>query len=151
MATGMTPALSPETAEKYRDVIDHRVAGATFQQIADRVGYASRSGAKLAYDAALRWWGTEAVNGLRTVEGERLEQLWRRTMQQLAVKPGDDEELSTGEFVSLINAAVKISGRRYSLMGLDAPRQVELSGADGGSIRTDVGDILRERLRQLES
>tara|TARA_R110002096_G_scaffold206880_1_gene393156 strand:+ start:4979 stop:5434 length:456 start_codon:yes stop_codon:yes gene_type:complete len=150
MATGMTPALSPETAERYRLVIDHRIAGATFQQIADRVGYASRSGAKEAYDAALRWWGTESVNGLRTIEGERLEQLWRRTMQQLAVDRDDDDELSAGEFVLLINAAVKISGRRSGLMGLDAPKQIEVAGADGGAIRTDVGDILRERLRQLE-
>ena len=31
------------------------------------------------------------------------------------------------------------------------PRQVEISGQDGGPLRTDVGEILRERLRQLEA
>jgi hypothetical protein len=145
----MTPALSPETADRYRQVIDHRIAGATFQQIADRVGYASRSGAKEAYDAALRWWGTEAVDGLRTIEGERLEQLWLRTMRKLT--PERSDGLATGEFVALINAAVKISARRAALFGADAPRQVELAGRGGGPVQTDIGEILRGRIAAIDA
>lgn len=144
MAKGQTPALTPEQAERYREVIRLRTAGLKFHEIAERVGYKSRSGAKEAYDAALRWWGREAVNDLRTIEGERTEELWRQTFARLLSNPD-----STNEFVSLVNTAVKVSQRRAALYGLDAPRQVEISGEDGGPLRTDVGEILLERIQAL--
>jgi len=144
MARGQTPALTPEQAERYREVIRLRTAGLKFHEIAERVGYASRSGAKEAYDAALRWWGREAVDDLRTIEGERTEELWRYTFARIIASPE-----STNEFVSLVNTAVKVSQRRAALYGLDAPRQVEISGEDGGPVRTDVGEILLERIRAL--
>jgi len=144
MARGQTPALTPEQAERYREVIRLRTVGLKFHEIAERVGYASRSGAKEAYDAALRWWGREAVDDLRTIEGERTEELWRYTFARIIANPE-----STAEFVSLVNSAVKVSQRRAALYGLDAPRQVEISGEDGGPVRTDVGEILLERIRAL--
>jgi hypothetical protein len=145
MARGQTPALQPEVAERYRDVVRLKAAGYTFDQIAERVGYASRSGAKEAYDAAIRWWGREEVDSLRLIEGERLESMWRR----LYARIGNDPDMPTDELVSLINMAVKVSARRSSLFGLDAPRQVELTGEDGGPITTDVGTILLERIQAL--
>jgi len=144
MARGQTPALTPEQAERYREVIRLRTVGLKFHEIAERVGYASRSGAKEAYDAALRWWGREAVDDLRTIEGERTEELRRYTFARIIANPE-----STAEFVSLVNSAVKVSQRRAALYGLDAPRQVEISGEDGGPVRTDVGEILLERIRAL--
>ena len=144
MARGQTPALTPDQAERYREVIRLRTAGLKFHEIAERVGYALRSGAKEAYDAALRWWGREAVDDLRTIEGERTEELWRQTFARLLASPE-----STNEFVALVNTAVKVSQRRAALYGLDAPRQVEISGEDGGPVRTDVGEILLERIRAL--
>ena len=48
-----------------------------------------------------------------------------------------------------MNTAVKVSQRRAALYGLDAPRQVEISGEDGGPLRTDVGEILLERIKAL--
>ena len=86
-AKGTTPALDPETAQKYRQVVQYRAAGLTFDEIAERVGYRSRSGAKEAYDAALRWWGREAVDDLRTIEGERLESLWRKVFTENGETP----------------------------------------------------------------
>lgn len=142
---GQTPALTKDQADRYRRVVQLRTAGVTFDQIAESLGYASRSGAKEAYDAALRRWGREAVDEHRDLEDLRLEELWRRTFARIAEVDGDDE------FVKLVGAAVRVSKRRADLLGLDAPRQVEVSGANGGAMRTDVGEILRERLRQLES
>ena len=57
MAQGQSPALSPETAERYRQVVQMRATGLTFDRIAAELGYASRSGAKEAYDTALLSWG----------------------------------------------------------------------------------------------
>lgn len=144
MAKGQTPALTPDQAERYREVVRLRAAGLTFDEIADRVGYASRSGAKEAYDRALELYGREAVADLRELEGERLEQLWRYTFGRILNNPD-----TTAEFVALVNSAVRISNSRSSLYGLEAPKQVELSGQDGGPIETDVGRILVERIRAL--
>lgn len=150
MARKQTPALDPETADKYRRVVEYRAAGLTFDEIAERTGYASRSGAKLAYDAALRWWGTESVDNLRVIEGERLEQLWRQTLARILAERNVDEPLTIGEFSSLVSAAVRISARKAALHGLDAPRQVEVAGVGGGSIQTDIGELFRAKLRELE-
>lgn len=151
MARGQTPALDPETADKYRRVVEYRAAGLTFDEIAERTGYASRSGAKLAYDAALKWWGTESVENLRIIEGERLEQLWRQTLARILAEREPEEQLSIGEFSALVSTAVRISARKAALNGLDAPRQVEVAGVDGGAIQTDIGELFRAKLRELET
>ena len=147
MATGQTPALTPDQADKYVRVMELRRIGLTFEQIAKEVGYAGRQGAKEAYDAAIARMGREAAEDLRTLENERLTDLWRRAYTQLSKIDAKDVDALT----KLESVMLRISQRRSGLMGLDAPRQVEVSGVNGGAIRTDVGDILRERLRQLES
>jgi len=145
---GGTVELTPEEADRYRQVVDLRRAGWTFDEIAQHVGYADRSGAKAAYDAALRRWGTQAVDDLRQSEGERIDQLWRRISAAIAQL---GPEADANKLATLTNSAVRISGARRQLFGMDAPRQVEISGQNGGALRTDVGEILRERLRQLET
>lgn len=144
MAKGQTPALTPDQAERYREVVRLRAAGLTFDDIAARVGYASRSGAKEAYDRALDLYGQEAVESLRELEGERLEQLWRYTFGRILATPE-----TTTEFVALVNSAVRISNSRSTLYGLEKPKQVEVSGRGGEPIETDVGRILVERIRAL--
>jgi hypothetical protein len=145
MARGQTPALTPATADKYRRVVELRARGLTFDEIAAEVGYKGRQGAKEAYDAALRWWGTESVDQLRSVEGERLELLWRRAYARLA----RSDELGTVEFARLLDSAVRLSQRKSALWGLDAPRQYEVTGEAGGPLVTDVGELLRQRLEAM--
>ena len=53
------------------------------------------------------------------------------------------------DVLSAVNTAVNISRRRSSLLGLDAPRQVEVAGADGGPVVTDIGELLRERMEAV--
>jgi len=147
MARGQSPALSPETAERYRQVVQMRAAGLTFDRIAQELGYASRSGAKEAYDSALQSWGREAVDNLRVLEGERVDELWRRTFARLL--EADRNQAEINEFLNIVMTAVRISKRRSELFGLDAPRQLEVTGAGGGAIRTDIGDLLISRLEEL--
>ena len=149
MAKGQSPALSPETAERYRRVVQLRAAGFTFDRIASELGYASRSGAKEAYDAAIKSWGREEVNDLRVLEGELIDELWRRTCQRLL--SGEQEQIETHEFVQLMNTAVRLSKRRSELFGLDAPKSLEVSGLAGDPIETDVGLLLKARLEQIEN
>lgn len=141
---GNTPALTPDQAERYARVLDLRRAGFTFDTIAREVGYAGRQGAKEAYDAAIKRMGREATDDLRVLENERLDDLWRRAYARMNSAESNDD------FTKLQQTMIRISQRRSGLMGLDAPRQVEVTGEGGGALRTDVGDMLRERLRQLE-
>ena len=72
------------------------------------------------------------------VQNEQLDDLWRRVFA--AIAQGD---------LSQIDRAIRILKRRSELWGLDAPRQHEISGPGGSSIRTDVGDVLIARLEDL--
>ncbi len=140
----MKRALPVKTVEKYVKVIDLRKSGLTFEEIAKEVGYKNRSGAKEAFDAAIRYWGTESVKDLRVVENERIEELWRRTYDKLT-----QSGLQLHEELRIMETCLKITESKRKLHGLDAPRQLELSGKDGEEIKTDVGQVLKERLDAL--
>ena len=141
---------TPEVLAKYEEVIRLRSLGLRFQAIADRLGYAGRSGAREAYSQAVTLWGGEAVEELRLVENERLDYLLRTVVAQIeqAVR---ETETSPGEISQLVNTAVNISKRRAALNGLDPARKHEISGIDGEAIQTDVGEMLRARLSTLEA
>lgn len=130
--------VTPEVAERYRDVVRHRMAGLTFDDIARQLGYADRSGAKHAYDAALKRWAVESVEQQRIIQSERLDDLWRRTFR--AIAEGD---------LAQVDRALRIEKRRAELWGLDAPKQHEVTGPGGSALRTDVGDLLLARLTEL--
>ncbi len=140
---------TPETLAKYEEVIRLRSVGLSFQAIAERVGYAGRQGAREAYTQAIKLWGGEAVNELRVLENERLDHLWRQTMGQL--EQAQRKQADPETIMRIINTAGNISKRRSALNGLDAPRQVELTGRDGQPLETDVGQMLRDRLALLET
>ena len=72
------------------------------------------------------------------VQSEQLDDLWRRVFA--AIAQGD---------LAHIDRALRILKRRADLWGLDAPRQHEISGPGGSSVRTDVGDLLIARLEEL--
>jgi hypothetical protein len=140
---------TPEVLERYEEVVRLRSLGLSFQQIADRVGYAGRQGAMEAYKQAIKMWGNEAVEEMRTLENERIDHLWRTTIGQLERAQREQAEPET--IMRIIATANNLSKRRSTLCGLDAPRQVELTGADGGAIETDIGQMLKDRLQQLQS
>ena len=76
------------------------------------------------------------------VQNEQLDDLWRRVFA--AIAQGD---------LSQIDRALRILKRRADLWGMDAPRQHEITGPGGSSIRTDVGDLLiarREEVRERQ-
>ena len=130
--------VDPDTAARYREVVRLRMVGLTFDDIAEQTGYADRSGAKRAYDIALERWAVETVEQQRIVQTERLDDLWRRVFREIA--RGDLDQ---------VDRALRIEKRRAELWGLDAPKQHEVTGAAGGVLRTDVGDLLLARLQQL--
>jgi hypothetical protein len=140
-----TQQPTPEVAERYRRVVQLRSVGLTFDDIASRVGYESRQAAHHAYKAALKWWGRPAVDEAQQLEDERLDLLWRTALERLDTAR-QRQEVDTDEILRVANTLLNISKRRSGLLGLDAPRQVELAGVGGGALQTDVGELLRERI-----
>lgn len=132
--------IDPETIEKYREVWLMRVAGHSFDAIAERVGYADRSGAKRAFDAAAQRYVVEAVEDQRTVQSERLDRLFSGAFTR--VLEGD---------LAFVDVCLRIEKRRADLWGLDAPKRTEVTGTDGEAIQINVADELMARVDAIEA
>lgn len=94
-------------AERRRQAIELRIAGATYDQIAQTVGYASKSAAWKAVNKGIADIPREAANELRTMELERMDRLTRAAWTK-ALR-GD---------VPSIRAVLEISRDRAKLLGL---------------------------------
>jgi hypothetical protein len=102
---------------KGQQAIKLRMAGATTQQIATQLGYASESGAYKAIMRELEQTAQdmgESTEAVRQLELKRLDQMQFPIWNQ--VLAGDQGAITT---------ALRIQERRASLMGLDAPKQIE--------------------------
>ncbi len=131
--------LDIETAEKQRKALRLRNLGISYDQIADELGYASRSGSWKAVKTALDRSFVEPAREQRLLQSERLDMMVTRCLQ--AVLSGDLDQ---------VRNVLAIEKRRADLWGLDSARNVvEVVGSQGGPIQTDVGALLIERLRSL--
>ena len=122
--TGVSRKPSLAVREKGRQAINLRMSGATIKQIANQLGYASESG---AYKALMRELKETTQEMGESTEAGRQREL-RRLDQMLfpiwnSVRAGDQQA---------INTALRIQERRASLLGLDAPKQIE------AKVRIDV-------------
>jgi len=138
-----------EVIEKYGEVVRLRALGLSFQQIADRVGYHGRQGASEAYRQAIKLWGRDSVDELQALENERLDHLWRVVMGQL--ETAQRQQADSGTIIQIINSALLVSKRRSALFGIDAPRQVEISGTVETTVDTDIAELLKQRIGLIEA
>lgn len=99
---------SREVLDREARVLELRLAGMTFADIADQVGISDRSDAHKVYKRAMARVLTPAAREIRTVEGERLDRLqaaiWAKAMR------GD---------VKATEQVLGIMRRRARLFGLD--------------------------------
>ena len=112
---------SMKAAERQRLAGELRLGGMSYEQIAQRLGYASHSGAHKAVDSWLRKYQIEPAQELILLESARLDRmfctLWTPALQ------GDLEAMAL---------AIRISERRSKLLGLD------------GAFREDVEPFIRK-------
>ena len=118
---------------RHLQALELRKAGATYQAIADQLGYANARGAHKAVASALKATLREPADEVRDLEVARLDAmllpLWRRVQQ------GDERA---------VDRALKIMERRARLLGLDAPSKSEQSGSDGEPLKIVVEHVGRE-------
>jgi hypothetical protein len=104
-----------EAAEKHVEALQLRKAGATYQQIADTLGY-SVAGAEKAVKTALADMKHEPAQELIILERARLDALLMGIWSQ-AVKGNQ----------GAIDRALRIMERRAKLLGLDAPVKTDMT------------------------
>jgi hypothetical protein len=132
--------LDVEVAQKQQRALELRNVGVNYDRIAAELGYKDRSGAWRAVKAALDRAIVEPAQEQRILQNNRLDLLTRQALA--AVLAGDLDQIQN---------VLRIEKRRSDLWGLDAPKNVEVSGPAGAPIRTDVGELLLERLKALQA
>ena len=138
-------SIDPTTAARHRQVVELRIAGRTFDEIAVDVGYAGRQSAsppvrqsaKKAYDTALQRWAIEGVEQQRIIQSARLDALWQVTYR--AVEAGD---------LGQVGNCLRIEKRRAELWGLDQPKAHHVH-VEPRALTTKTGDMLIKKLEEL--
>lgn len=106
-----------DAAEKRTRALQLRKAGATYDQIAQQVGYENRGNAYRAVMQELKELPKDDAAEVLTLEVERLDQLlvalWPKAMK------GDVRSAET---------VIRLMERRAKLLGLDAPAAVNVQG-----------------------
>jgi len=124
-----------EAVRRQQHALELRMAGRTWQEIADNLGYANHSGALLAVKAALQSTLQPPADHFRALTLERLTKVlqvhWPLMLQADAVAT---------------RLCLQVIGDIRQLMGLDSPSKMEHTGADGAPIQhevltLDVGEI----------
>lgn len=128
--------------DRHLRALELRKAGATYEMIAEKLGYAQAKGAHKAVASALKATLREPADELRTLEAERLDAallaIWQR------VRRGDEKA---------IDRLLAIMKKRMELFGLAAPRRHHLSGvlATLGRADIDLRALTGEELELLEA
>jgi hypothetical protein len=127
-------------------VLELRKAGWTFERIAQRLGYANKSGAWKAYDRALTATLQEPADELRALERERLDALFG-SMYEIAVTKGSARHAEV---------ALKAMEQRARLLGLNAPERRVLDVVTHDqwteameSLEAEIAEAERERAAAL--
>jgi hypothetical protein len=133
-ARGKPKGLAPktETLEKEQEVVKLRRGGMTWDMIAQRVGYASPSSARQAFERANLRVIRDDVEALRVLEEDRLDIL--QTAYWGKALAGD---LQAAQYV------LKVAESRRKLLGLDQPirQQIEVVTYDANSIESELARI----------
>jgi len=106
-----------KSTERQRQALELRKAGATYEMIAEKLGFRGPSGAYEAIKAALEKTLRPPADELRQLESERLDALL------LAVYP----QARQGN-LGAVDRVLRIMERRARLLGLDAPATMNITG-----------------------
>ncbi len=107
-------------AERRKQALELRKSGATYQVIADQLGYKTRDSARKAIYSALKDITRESAEDVRTLEIARLDAL----MLALWPKARQGNETS-------VDRILRIMERRAKLIGLDSPTKIAPTTPDG--------------------
>lgn len=121
MKESKTSSRKIKAAIREAEAVRLRLEGASYREIAERLGYRGPSGAYKAVERAIgRLCPVERAETLRRIEAARLDRLWRKLWRKL--EEGD---------LSVVDRLLRIMERRARLLGLDAPAKAGLVLSNG--------------------
>lgn len=119
---GTPPEKRAQVAERRGRCIELRLAGATFDQIAQQLGYNSRQAAHVDFTRAVN----ERIKATRELAGLAIEvEVERLNRAQLAIWP----KVLAGD-TGAVTVLLKLVDQRARLLGLHAPQQHEVITID---------------------
>ncbi|MBF6460287.1 hypothetical protein IU433_14695 [Nocardia puris] len=135
----MTKASIAQPDERLRqeEALKLRIGGATYAQIAEKLGYADHSGAHRAVRAVLDRQESESAAELRRIEDARLQLLWVKAFTTAMSNSESAEVRAKAEA-----RALNVHHARVKLHGLAAPQKLEV-GMSVDECVTRVEDDLR--------
>ncbi len=144
-----------EHAERDRDAVQLRSRGRTYQQISDELGYGHSSNARRAVKKALEGIIVDAREDFIKLQLDELDMMTRSVIEVLETKHyvvsegrivyrGDKELLDDSPVLQAVDRLLKISDRRAKLLGLDAPKRIEV-----GDGTPDLDAAVRELEAEL--
>lgn len=108
----------PDRTNRANAAVSLRIAGATYGEVAETLGYASATVARDAVEHSLAQRAGEADrDSLRRTEGARLDRLLRGVWRK-ATDDGHPEHLAA------VRTALSIIDRHIRLFGADAPQEM---------------------------
>lgn len=117
-----TTAKRISETEREAQCIDLRRAGWSYPEIAEKLGYADRSGPFRVVSRAMQRVKSENANAARAMELERLDAMqraaWAEALGQVVQADG-----TQACNPRLMEVLLRVSERRAKLAGLDAPEQ----------------------------
>lgn len=133
---------SMDAARKIR-MLQARIAGATYEQIAEAEGYADRTGARNTIIRAMREHASESVQELRELENSRLDRA-QAAIWPFIVAPHNPEApgyVPPEVRMQAVTTFVRLSKRRADMNGLDAPKQVQVSAGVMSELEQAFGQL----------
>lgn len=113
-----------KAVERQRQALELRMAGYTYDVIAEQIGYADGGSAYKAVMLGIQKTLQEPADEVRKIEVARLDKLLAGIYLQ--AKQGN---------LPAMDRVLKVMERRDKLLGLDRPVQWEVSGPSGGPIQ----------------
>ena len=141
--------------ERERQVIQLYIRGATFAQIAQQLGLGGESGARMAWNRALKRLPAADVEAMRKLSEERIQQMRQKIWSEMAGRrdPNDPNRTipSNIPITELVDRAVRIDRHEAMLFGLDAPTKSDvLTRVTGQPISDEQLDEGLARLTEQE-
>lgn len=112
-----------DVKERTRKALELRKAGASYDQIAEKLGYADGSNVRRAVMGAIEEITEEPAKEVLKLELSRLDAMLLGLYQK--AKSGD---------AAAVDRVIRIMDRRAKYLGLDAPEKSELTGKDGAPL-----------------
>jgi len=105
--------------KRKKEALELRIAGVSYDAIATKLGYKSRSGAFEAVKTALVQTLIEPAEELRNIEVLRLDKALKAIWSQVL-----------GGNLPAVDRYIKVAQRRADLLGLDAPKRTDITSGN---------------------